>query len=84
MSTIFLSISPTHFSHILDGYKEYEYRTLFPRKPIDKTRIYETSPIKKIVAEVEALSIISMPPTILWEQTKDYSGISKEEKGNSL
>ena len=75
---IILPINPKHVRKIISGEKKYEYRTRIPKNPVDKIIIYETTPTKKIVAEAEIIEIISLPPKTLWEETKDFSGITKE------
>lgn len=75
---IILPINPKHVRKIISGKKKYEYRTRIPKNPVDKIVIYETAPTKKIVAEAEIIEIISLPPKTLWEETKDFSGITKE------
>lgn len=47
------------------------------KRNIDKIVIYSTSPVKRIIAEVEVKSVLSSTPNKLWNQTKKYSGISK-------
>ena len=49
------------------------------KKNVDKIVIYCTSPVKKIIAEVEVKSIISNTPIKLWNDTKEFSGISKSK-----
>lgn len=78
MKKIIISINPEHVNNIINGTKRYEYRTKAAKKDVNKLIIYETMPIKKIVAEVDVIEVLSLDPNILWEQTKDYSGISKE------
>ncbi|MDE7075047.1 MAG: hypothetical protein K2O21_00225, partial [Malacoplasma sp.] len=39
--------------------------------------IYCTSPVKKVIAEVDILDTLSLNPKILWEKTKKFSGIDK-------
>lgn len=78
MKKIIISINPEHVNNIINGTKRYEYRTRAARKDVNKLIIYETMPIKKIVGEAEIVEVLSLDPNILWEQTKDYSGISKE------
>ena len=75
---IILPINPKHVKKIISGEKKYEYRTRIPKNPVDKIIIYETAPTKKIVAEAKIIEIISLPPKTLWEETKDFSGITKE------
>lgn len=78
MPSILLSIKPIYAERIFDGLKKYEYRTRLCKESIDKIVIYETSPICKIVGEVEVLGKIVKPVNDLWEETKEYSGITKE------
>lgn len=78
MNKIIVSINPRHVNNIINGSKRYEYRTRMASKDVNKLLIYETAPIKKVVAEVDVIEVLSLDPNTLWEQTKDYSGISKE------
>lgn len=78
MKKIIISINPEHVNNIINGTKRYEYRTRAARKDVNKLIIYETMPIKKIVGEAEIVEVLSLDPNTLWEQTKDYSGISKK------
>ena len=74
---IVISINPQHVENILSGIKKYEYRKIAAKQDISSIIIYETSPIKRIVAEAEIVEVLMMPPEELWQQTKDYSGITK-------
>ena len=78
MNKIIVSINPRHVNNIINGSKRYEYRTRIASKDVNKLLIYETAPTKKVVAEVDVIEILSLDPNTLWEQTKDYSGISKK------
>lgn len=78
MNKIIVSINPRHVNNIINGSKRYEYRTRIASKDVNKLLIYETAPTKKVVAEVDVIEILSLDPKTLWEQTKDYSGLSKE------
>lgn len=77
MCTILLPIKPEYANKIVDQTKLYEYRKNVCKRDIDKIVIYSTSPVKRIIAEVEVKSIISNTPNKLWDETKQYSGISK-------
>lgn len=77
MCTILLPIKPEYANKIVEQTKLYEYRKTKCKKEIDRIVIYSTSPIKKVIAEVEVREIISNSPNQLWKDTKDYSGISK-------
>lgn len=75
---ILISINPEHVSRIINGTKKYEYRTKAAKQDVKKIIIYETTPVKKIVAEAEIDDVLMMSPEELWETTSNYSGISKE------
>ena len=78
MKKILLSINPEHVSKILSGEKVFEYRTKVAKQDVKSLLIYETSPIKRVVAEAEILEVLELPPEDLWAATKDYSGITKD------
>lgn len=79
MCKILMPINPEYVDEILSGNKKYEYRKIkAKRKNIDKMIIYSTSPIMRVVAEVDVEGIIEASPEKLWEQTKEYSGITKD------
>ena len=77
MCTILLPIKPEYANKIINQTKLYEYRKNICKRDIDKIVIYSTSPVKKVIAEVEVKSIISNTPGKLWDETKQYAGISK-------
>ncbi len=74
---ILISIHPEYVRQIINGAKKYEYRRVVAKENVYSILIYETIPVKKVVAEAEVLEVLAMSPDELWEQTKDYSGISK-------
>lgn len=79
MCRILMPINPEYVDEILAGRKKYEYRKIkAKRNNIDKMLIYSTSPIMKIVAEVDIKEILEEEPEKLWEMTKNESGITKE------
>ena len=75
---IIISINPEHAENIINGTKKFEYRTKAAKCDVDKIIIYETTPVKKIVAEVEIVDVLMMSPNALWNETKLASGISKD------
>lgn len=77
MKKIIISINPEHVDNIINGTKKYEYRTKAAKKDINKLIIYETTPIKKVVAEAEIIEVLALEPNALWEETKEFSGITK-------
>ncbi len=74
---ILISINPEHVQNIIAGVKKYEYRKIAAKQDISSIIIYETTPIKRIVAEAEIIDVLELPPEELWNQTKNESGISK-------
>ncbi len=75
---ILISINPEHAENIIKGIKKYEYRKIAAKQDISSIIIYETTPVKKIVAEAEIIDVLMLSPDELWEQTKQASGISKQ------
>lgn len=75
---IVISINPQHVKNILSGIKKYEYRKIAAKQDISSIIIYETSPIKRVVAEAGIVEVLMMSPEELWQQTKDSSGITKQ------
>jgi len=73
-----LSINPQYVARILSGEKKYEYRKFRCRKNVDKIIIYSTAPIKRVVAEVDVSEIIEDTLDVVWEKTKEFSGITKD------
>lgn len=77
MKKIIISINPEHVDNIINGTKKYEYRTKAAKKDVNKLIIYETMPIKKVVAEAEIIEVLALEPNALWKETKEFSGITK-------
>lgn len=78
-SKIILPIKPKYAEKILDGKKWFEYRRKLPNRQVSKIVIYETTPVKKLVGEVNVIKVIKDSPYNLYEITKDHSGISLED-----
>ena len=74
---IIVSINPVHVENIISGIKKYEYRKVAAKQDISSILIYETTPIKRIVAEAEIIDVLMMRPDELWDITKNESGINK-------
>lgn len=76
---VLLSIKPEFAEKILNGTKKFEFRkNVFKREGIKKVVIYSTMPVGKVVGEFEINEIIQETPELLWNKTKDFSGISRE------
>ena len=69
MRRILISINPEHVDNIINGIKKFEYRRKAAKKDISSIIIYETTPIKRVVAEAEILEVLEMPIEELWEST---------------
>ena len=78
MTTILLSIKPQFVEKILSGDKCFEFRKRIPNKTIDKILIYSSYPVCAVVGEAEIIDIISAEPKLLWNSTKNQSGIDSE------
>ena len=50
MRKILISINPEHVAKILSGEKKFEYRTKDAKRDVDSLIIYETTPVKRVVA----------------------------------
>lgn len=79
MSTILLAIKPRYVDMILSGKKKIEYRRKVPAQMVDKIIIYASSPIKKVVGEVNVTGTFSMSVSQLWNRTNSFSGITEIE-----
>lgn len=75
---ILISINSEHVKNIINGSKKFEYRKRIAKQDISSIVIYETMPVKRIVAEAEIIDVLILSPDELWKQTKQASGISKE------
>ena len=56
MSKTLLSIKPKFADKIISGEKKFEYRTHIPSRHINSIVIYSTSPIGRIIGEVEVVA----------------------------
>ncbi len=74
-----LSIKPEYAFKIFAGIKTFEFRKIIFKNPNVKTIVvYASSPVQQVIGEFEIDDILSLSPELLWEETKDGSGISKE------
>lgn len=78
MCKILLSINPEHVENIFNGTKEYEFRKIKCKEPVEKIIIYSTAPVMKVVGEAKVEKIIEGSPLEVWQQTKKKSGINDE------
>lgn len=77
---IILSINPKHIEKIISKEKKYEFRkTNFSKKNIFKSIMYATRPVGMLVGEFTIIDIHQDSPSNIWEKTKNFAGVSKEE-----
>ena len=77
MCRILLSINPEHVENILNGTKLFEFRKIRCKAAVDKIVIYATSPVMRVVAEVEVENVIEGNLEEVWKRTKKFSGIKR-------
>lgn len=76
---VLLSIKPEFALKIFDGTKKYEFRKcMFRRNDIKTVVVYASSPIQRVIGEFEIEDILCKATDYLWNQTKKYSGITKD------
>lgn len=76
---IVLPIKPEYVDLILKGEKKYEFRKRACKDHIKKIYIYETAPVKSVVAEVMVDDILKGSPDYIWNACKESGGISKDK-----
>lgn len=76
---LLLPIKSKYAQRIIAGEKKYEYRKVSCSKKVKSLLLYNTAPIKKIVAEVEVLDTFKGTPRDVWEKTKVFAGISEKD-----
>lgn len=72
-----LAIKPEFVKKIFSGVKKYEYRKVIFTKKVAKVIIYASSPVSKVVGEFTIDSIVKGKPNKVWEETKNYAGITE-------
>ena len=76
-----LSIKPKYCEAIASGIKKYEFRRRIFKDVyrVKGVYIYSTSPVRRLVGEFQVGEIISGEPENVWQQCKEYGGISENE-----
>jgi len=76
---VILSIKPEFANKIFEGDKKFEFRrSIFKNRQVSKIIVYASSPISKIIGEFEIGKILFKDIHSLWQETKEYSGISED------
>ncbi|HBE9444684.1 hypothetical protein [Clostridioides difficile] len=76
---LIISIKPKYVEEILNKKKRFEYRKTIFKEDINKIYVYSTSPHKKIVGYFKYTKYLKDNPEYIWNKTKEFSGISKDE-----
>ena len=75
---VLLSIKPEYAFKIFEGTKKFEFRKIiFKQSNIKTVVVYASSPVQQVIGEFEIDDIFSLAPNALWEETKEFSGISE-------
>lgn len=77
MLVMLLSIRPEYARRIIDGTKQYEFRTRKCREDIKKIIFYSTAPDSVVVGEATIADVLVDDPDIIWEKTKHAAGIPR-------
>jgi predicted transcriptional regulator len=76
---VLLSIKPEFAYKIFDGSKKFEFRkAIFKDKSVKKVVVYASSPMQKVIGEFEIEQILFSDTENLWQDTQEFSGISKD------
>ena len=82
---VLLSIKPEFVEQIASGAKCFEYRrVLYKRTGIKRIVVYASSPVCRIVGEIEVGELLTDTPEALWERTKEKSGISERSHAHAI
>ncbi|HBG5344132.1 TPA: hypothetical protein KQG29_001496 [Clostridioides difficile] len=76
---LIISIKPKYVEEILNKKKRFEYRKTIFKEDVNKIYVYSTSPYKKIVGYFKYTKYLKDNPEYIWNKTKEFSGISKDE-----
>lgn len=72
------SIKPEYVDKIFSGEKSYEYRKAIFKNEVRKVVVYCTKPVGMIVGEFDVNAILEDCPTVIWNKTKENSGVQHE------
>ena len=75
---ILLSIKPDFVKQISCGKKRYEFRkALYKRRDVKTIVVYSSSPVCRLVGEIDVDNVLCDTPEHLWKVTEHEAGISK-------
>lgn len=75
---ILLSIKPDFVKEISSGKKRYEFRrTLYKRRDVKTIVVYCSSPVCRLVGEIDVDKVLCDTPEQIWNLTRCEAGVSK-------
>jgi len=76
---VLLSIKPEFASKIFSGEKRYEYRrSIFKNNQVKTVVVYASSPVQRVIGEIEIDRILCDEVENLWDKTKRFGGITED------
>ena len=76
---VLLSIKPEFAEKIFSGEKKFEFlRAIFKKQNVKKVVVYASAPISMAIGEFDIEDILSDDIMNLWDQTKEFAGITQE------
>lgn len=76
---VLLSIKPQFVEEIIKGNKLYEFRkAIYKRTDVKTIVVYASSPVCRVVGEIEVDHILCENPEQIWQMTHDKAGITRE------
>lgn len=76
---VLLSIKPEFALKIFEGSKKYEFRrVVFKNRDVRKIVVYASAPVSRVIGEFDVETVIKKDIANLWEETKEFSGISED------
>lgn len=75
---VLMSIRPQYVEKIFSGEKVYELRRKIFKKSINTIVVYASSPVMKVVGEINVDSIVVDSPKNIFQRFEDKIGISKD------
>ena len=75
---VLLSIKPEFADKIFSGKKMFEYRKAIFKNQVSTVVVYSSSPVKRVIGEFTVKTIHHDSLDELWDQTKEYSGITRD------
>lgn len=76
---VLMSIKPQYANKIFSGEKLYELRRVVFKQPVTRIVVYSSSPVMKIIGEIEIDKIISDTPENIFNQFKDLICITNKD-----